>query len=308
MKKKGTLIAMIFLTVVLCAGAQSISSLTPTNGPIGTQVTIDGSGFAATGNIVHFQSGTTDMIYEARITAPSQDGMHLTFTVPSNVEPLCRYQTPSCPALSLPVYDGMYIVFVEVAGTNGNAVSFNVTGSPTPGPGPYSLTIQSSIISSSIHIFVDPPGGITEYPVSYTYTSPTTVTIDAYDYITMGGVRIVFVGWSGALTGVSRNAIFTVNGEYSITANYEYQSDVPTVAPTPAPTAGVECNGFMGDANQDGNVNIVDALVIAKSYVGAVPPIGYNPLCADVNRDGVITIVDALIVAQCYVGLRTCDF
>jgi hypothetical protein len=67
----------------------------------------------------------------------------------------------------------------------------------------------------------------------------------------------------------------------------------------------MDCNGIMGDANQDGTVTIVDALIIAQAYVGIIP---IMPPCADVNRNGSVEIVDALLVAQCYVGLRSCSF
>ncbi len=57
-----------------------------------------------------------------------------------------------------------------------------------------------------------------------------------------------------------------------------------------------------GDVNHDGNVDIIDALMIAQYYVGLNP----QPFCpeqADVNHDGAINIIDALLVAQAYVGL-----
>ena len=57
-----------------------------------------------------------------------------------------------------------------------------------------------------------------------------------------------------------------------------------------------------GDVNHDGNVDIVDALLIAQFYVGQNPDPFYEEQ-ADVNDDGSIDIVDALLVAQAYVGL-----
>jgi hypothetical protein len=59
-----------------------------------------------------------------------------------------------------------------------------------------------------------------------------------------------------------------------------------------------------GDVNEDGVVNIIDALMIAQYYVGLDPP-GFNSTLADVNSDGVVNIVDALIVAQYDVELIT---
>jgi hypothetical protein len=57
-----------------------------------------------------------------------------------------------------------------------------------------------------------------------------------------------------------------------------------------------------GDANGDGTVGIVDALMTAQEAIGLNPP-GFVLEGGDGNCDGNITIVDALIVAQIYVGL-----
>ncbi|MBN1697235.1 MAG: hypothetical protein JW881_06960 [Spirochaetales bacterium] len=61
-------------------------------------------------------------------------------------------------------------------------------------------------------------------------------------------------------------------------------------------------NGNLGDTNGDGEINIVDALLIAQYYVG-LNPSNFNPIVADVNCSGAVDIVDALLVAQLYVGL-----
>ena len=57
-----------------------------------------------------------------------------------------------------------------------------------------------------------------------------------------------------------------------------------------------------GDVNNDGNVNIVDALLIAQYSVGLNPSPFYTEV-ADVDCSGTIDIIDALIVARLYVGL-----
>ncbi|MBN2738197.1 MAG: family 43 glycosylhydrolase [Spirochaetales bacterium] len=59
----------------------------------------------------------------------------------------------------------------------------------------------------------------------------------------------------------------------------------------------------LGDANDDGTVNIVDALLIAQHYVGLATSGTFIEVNADVNCDNTINIVDALLVAQFYVGL-----
>lgn len=59
---------------------------------------------------------------------------------------------------------------------------------------------------------------------------------------------------------------------------------------------------ILGDVNNNGVIDIVDALLTAQYYVGLNPPqfIREN---ADVNCNGTVDIVDALLIAQYYVGL-----
>jgi rhamnogalacturonan endolyase len=58
----------------------------------------------------------------------------------------------------------------------------------------------------------------------------------------------------------------------------------------------------LGDVNNDGSIDIVDALLTAQYYVGLNPG-NFNPAHADTNCDGSVDIVDALLIAQYYVGL-----
>ncbi len=62
--------------------------------------------------------------------------------------------------------------------------------------------------------------------------------------------------------------------------------------------AAAEC----GDANSNGTIDIVDALVVAQYYVG-LNPAAIDLSASEVNGDGSVTIVDALLIAQYYVGL-----
>lgn len=61
----------------------------------------------------------------------------------------------------------------------------------------------------------------------------------------------------------------------------------------------------LGDANGDGQIDIVDALVIAQHYVGLLNN-GIILSNSDVNADGVVDILDALMVAQYYVNIISC--
>jgi len=53
----------------------------------------------------------------------------------------------------------------------------------------------------------------------------------------------------------------------------------------------------LGDVNNDGSINIVDALLIAQYYVGLNPE-QFNSNYAYLNCADGINIVDALLIAQ----------
>jgi len=59
---------------------------------------------------------------------------------------------------------------------------------------------------------------------------------------------------------------------------------------------------LLGDVNDDASITIIDALLIARYYVG-LSSAAFVSEAADVNADFSVTIVDALLVAQYYVGL-----
>lgn len=57
----------------------------------------------------------------------------------------------------------------------------------------------------------------------------------------------------------------------------------------------------LGDANNDGDVTVVDALLVAQAALG----VRESTDLMDANRDGQVTIVDALLVSQAALGIRT---
>ena len=59
---------------------------------------------------------------------------------------------------------------------------------------------------------------------------------------------------------------------------------------------------LMGDANGDGTVNYLDAMLIAQYYVGDIEDTDLNLDATDVNDDGIVNYLDAMMVAQFYVG------
>ena len=59
---------------------------------------------------------------------------------------------------------------------------------------------------------------------------------------------------------------------------------------------------LMGDVNDDGVVNYLDAMLIAQYYVGDISNTDLSLRAADVNGDGIVNYLDAMMIAQFYVG------
>ena len=72
-------------------------------------------------------------------------------------------------------------------------------------------------------------------------------------------------------------------------------ADDPAYSLYPPPPYGAP---YEGDANGDGNVNIIDAMFIAQYTVGLRQLEGDCLLAADSSSDGLVNIVDAMHIAQ----------
>ena len=76
-------------------------------------------------------------------------------------------------------------------------------------------------------------------------------------------------------------------------------------------TATISMAVMCGDVNNDGKVDIGDALVIAQ-YSSGMRACGVGafsqPGSCDVNQDGVCDMLDANLIALCDTGSISCDF
>jgi len=170
------------------------------------------------------------------------------------------------------IENGDYIAFVNVNFANA-ASSFKAR-------------VASGTSGGSIELRLDSSTGtlIGTCPVAGTgdWQTWATVTCDVSGVSGSHNLYLVFTGASGYLM------------------NFNWFQFVAAALPTPTVTPG----GLKGDANNDGKVDILDALMTAQYSVG-LAPVGFVTANADVNCDNSITIVDALIIAQYYVGLVT---
>jgi hypothetical protein len=123
-------VVMIAAMAATNASAQSplLIAIVPNFGPIGTQVTIQGSGFTASGNTVIF--GVGSRAYPSGSVYPnhsSDNGSVIIFTIPEHYDPACEYSSRPCPYAALPTVPGSYSVAVSNIGGQSNAQNFTVT-------------------------------------------------------------------------------------------------------------------------------------------------------------------------------------
>lgn len=97
-----------------------VASLAPTSGTPGTEVTVTGSRFAATGNHVKFGAG-----YLRNLASP--DSVTLRFVVPEGLDTCAPGATGPCPGSYPPVTPGNYEVVVLGLEGASNAITFTVT-------------------------------------------------------------------------------------------------------------------------------------------------------------------------------------
>lgn len=114
------------------------------------------------------------------------------------------------------------------------------------------------------------------------------------------------------------DAVVTLDGEEKEAGNYVFEVAPGTYqyvvnSPCEAPVAGtatvtesdilinIVLSGTPGDANGDGEVNILDAILVASYFIGADD----DPFCfnnADINADGTIDVIDIIGIIQLFSG------
>ncbi len=167
----------VYLTVT-GTSAPIITSLLPASGPVGTTVTIYGSGFGTSWNTVNFGSNIIPNVY-------STNGTSMTFTVPSYTSPACLYSTPACSLPQTQVISGPYSVSVYNANGTSNAVNFTVTGSQNTAPSIFMMSPSSGRVGTQVTINGSGFSGASlsfggySVPISYQTDNQITFTVPA---------------------------------------------------------------------------------------------------------------------------------
>jgi hypothetical protein len=98
--------------------APVIAGLSPTSGPVGTRVTIQGANFTAN-NLIQFRGERMSFVVSSSPIA-SDNGISLQFSVG-----VCSPSQPQCPSAF--IFSGIYKVTVNNANGESNEASFTIT-------------------------------------------------------------------------------------------------------------------------------------------------------------------------------------
>jgi hypothetical protein len=99
------------------------------------------------------------------------------------------------------------------------------------------------------------------------------------------------------LSGCSKSAEMEItSGQNSLTG--QITTSTQQLSVTQKTTPSLSRNGIKGDVNQDGIVDMGDAVMIEKMILGNIP----QSDIADVNGDGVINMGDMITIQQILLG------
>jgi hypothetical protein len=142
MNKRRQAVRFLFAAAVVgsgiaCGGTPSVGSTTPTlptltglapvSGPVGTAVTLTGTGFAPTGNLVFF--GRSGGVVAPTLLSAA-DGRTLSLVVPRVAVPPCqvlRAPGQACPQFVEEIQPGTNTVAVMTPDGTSNSLNFSVT-------------------------------------------------------------------------------------------------------------------------------------------------------------------------------------
>lgn len=132
--------------------------------------------------------------------------------------------------------------------------------------------------------------------IQLNYTDGTSEVLEYVPYTSMSK----YVEFSGDAFGEYYGSFTPALGENEITMTYGGKTDTFIIYGVEEKTA------LLGDANGDGEVNILDATLV-QSHVAKLETEDINTINADVDTDGYITIYDATTI-QMYVAKMITDF
>jgi hypothetical protein len=126
-------------------------------------------------------------------------------------------------------------------------------------------------------------------------TTPGIIRISHFDIAGINGGSFAWTVIDDANTDI-RMSVYDANTSSPVVVNGKTLAGYTT-------KIGTKKKAYaFGDVDGNDRVDIVDALLVARAYVG-LRPLSFETAAADVNMSGSIDIIDALNIARYYVGL-----
>ena len=226
----------------------TITSLSPSSGPVGTSLTVTGTNFTATGNMVNFGNGAVINLPATGVATNScaygatcSTIWSLTFTVPANIVPACAYVAPYCPFAQMVTSPGIYNV--SVANSNGTSNTYSFTVSSTTVASPLTITTSSLLPNETVGInystSLNATGGSGFYTWTVTSgTLPQGVTIGNAPCSFGTCARQPALVGAPTMVGNYTFSLSVTDGTYSTTSQFTMAVVplTPTAIPTPTAT------------------------------------------------------------------------
>lgn len=156
-------------------------------------------------------------------------------------------------------------------------------------------------VKSRLYLTSEPEGICT-----FNHTSGAFVQAD--NYVTVNVTNCdqwyEFTGWYKGSELVSNVQSFNYLADYSdvtLTAHFRQLPFTPSDPSEPISQGGDIQTHQTGDANEDGSVDVTDAVAVINAYLNNDTS-SINPSLADVNGDGEIDITDAVAIINLYLN------
>ena len=158
------------------------------------------------------------------------------------------------------------------------------TGQTAIAEGKFEVKVPTELlVEGNSYIVLVTDGEVTNNTASYSLTDSAITYIDQYSAADFSGTVTVYP------KSVSSNFIVLLGGVF------ENELTSPVVI------GSYSAPYTLGDVNDDGNIDSVDAMLTLQFYVESRTPTDTQKVSADVDHDTEITPQDAMLVLQYYV-------
>ena len=141
-----------------------------------------------------------------------------------------------------------------------------------------------------------------------TFNRTSGAFVQADNYVTVNVTNCdqwyEFIGWYNGNELVSSVQNFSYLADFhdvTLTAHFRELPFTPVDPGDPSSQGGDIQTHQTGDANEDGSVDVTDAVAIINAYLNNDTS-GINASLSDVNKDGVIDITDAVAIINLYLN------